>query len=214
MNVQAAESEQGSTRQGRRRAPLGEARRERIVAVAFQEFSANGYRGASLARIAAGAGLTQPGLLHHFRSKADLLIAVLEERDRRDSERHDIDLDAQVPWRTALRNLTALVEHNARAAGLVQLFTVMTAEAVTEDHPARRWAVERYRRLEGYAGRALQQGIDDGEVRPEVDAVVCAQRIFSMMDGLQLQWLLDPDRVDMAAVFRGFMDDLERSIEV
>jgi hypothetical protein len=28
------------------------------------------------------------------------------------------------------------------------------------------------------------------------------------MDGLQLQWLLDPERVDMAELFRTYIDDL------
>ncbi|WP_459246334.1 TetR/AcrR family transcriptional regulator [Streptomyces youssoufiensis] len=210
MNDQASRRPPGAPR--RRRTSPGDARRDQIAAVAFLEFSEHGYRGASLARIADRAGLTQPGLLHHFPSKAALLTHVLDERDRRDSERVGIDLDAEVSWRTLLADQVALADYNARAAGLVQLFTVMSAEAVTADHPARRWAAERYRRLTAHAERALRRGVADGELRADLDVAACAQQIFATMDGLQLQWLLDPDRVDMAAAFRDYARQLERAI--
>jgi hypothetical protein len=44
-----------------------------------------GYRGTSLAAIAEAAGLSQPGLLHHYRSKNAVLLAVLASRDSADS---------------------------------------------------------------------------------------------------------------------------------
>jgi uncharacterized protein (UPF0254 family) len=35
-----------------------------------------------------------------------------------------------------------------------------------------------------------------------------------MMDGLQLQWLLDPDDVDMAATFVDYIAGVRRAISV
>ncbi|PPK63628.1 TetR/AcrR family transcriptional regulator [Actinokineospora auranticolor] len=194
------------------RARRGDARRDRIIAVAFQEFAANGYRGASLARIAEGAGLTQAGLLHHFKGKADLLIEVLRERDERDGARVGIDLEGVTPWRRVLDDLRALVEYNSRAPGLVQLFTVLNGEAVTDDHPAREWARERYRRLVDHADRSFKAGVEAGELRPDLDTLACAQRLFAVMDGLQQQWLLDLERVDMPHAFGQFLAEVERSI--
>ncbi|MGC5341780.1 TetR/AcrR family transcriptional regulator [Streptomyces sp. DT171] len=203
--------EEGPPR-GRRQVTRGAARRDQIIAVAFMEFTANGFRGASLAHIAERSGLTQPGLLHHFPSKTALLRAVLEERDRRDSERLGIDLDADVPWHVLLSDLVALVEYNAKAPGLVQMFTVVTGEAVTDEHPARPWAAARYRRLTAHAERALRRGVDDGELRQDLDVRACAQRLFAMMDGLQTQWLIEPESVDMASAFRGYVDEVRRAI--
>ncbi|MGY2061863.1 TetR/AcrR family transcriptional regulator, partial [Nocardia gipuzkoensis] len=60
----------------------GEARKERILEVALKTFAENGFRGASIAEIADRCGLSQPGLLHHFPTKAALLSAVLDYRDR------------------------------------------------------------------------------------------------------------------------------------
>ncbi len=183
----------------------GAARRERILAVALLEFAEHGYRGSSLARVAERAGLSQAGLLHHFRSKERLLVAVLDYRDAMDVRRFDLE---QAGGAQALRALAAVVEHNSRVPGLVQLFSVISGEAVTPGHPGHEWARERYRRLRAQVAAALRAGVERGDFRPGLDAEAHAERLIAMMDGLQTQWLIDPDRVDMAAVFRGYVEDL------
>ncbi|MFE3448499.1 TetR/AcrR family transcriptional regulator [Nonomuraea sp. NPDC059194] len=188
----------------------GEARRERILALALQEFAEYGYRGASLARIAERAELTQAGLLHHFKSKELLLVAVLEYRDEVDTRRFDLE---QASGAAALRALADVVDYNARVPGLVQLFSVISGEAVTADHPGHAWALARYRRLRQALADALRRGIDSGELRAELDAEAHADRVIAMMDGLQTQWLIDPEQVDMAAIFRGYVEDVIDSLK-
>lgn len=210
-STDAAAPTAGGGRGRRQGYATGDARRARILNIALQEFGENGYRGTSLARIAERAELTQAGLLHHFRSKQELLTAVLDLRDRMDAERLDI---ASLPdgGEEALRALTALVAHNARQPGIVQLFTVLTGEAVTTDHPAHAWAQERYRVLATSISTALRHAVESGELRADLDPEACARQVMAMMDGLQLQWLLDPERVDMAAVFASYIDGLLHDI--
>lgn len=59
-------------------------RRLAILDEAIQIIGEQGYRGSSINDLAKRCGLTTAGLLHHFGSKDGLLIALLEERDRRD----------------------------------------------------------------------------------------------------------------------------------
>ncbi|GAB2711602.1 TetR/AcrR family transcriptional regulator [Nocardia thraciensis] len=188
----------------------GDARKERILDVALKAFADNGFRGASIAEIADRCGLSQPGLLHHFPSKAALLTAVLEHRDRVDYERLGSPEDLRGP--AALDRLAALVAYNVHIPGLVQLFTVVSGEAITADHPAHDWAVDRYRRLRAWLARALDEGIAAGTVAAATDTAAVARQVTAMMDGLQLQWLLDPENVDMAALFRAYIDDLAARI--
>ncbi|MEV6220083.1 TetR/AcrR family transcriptional regulator [Nocardia fluminea] len=183
-----------------------EDRREQIIDQALGSFAENGYHNSSIAEIATRCGLSQPGLLHYFPNKAALLAAVLDYRDRLDYDR--LGMNRQLSGTDALRQLVQLVEHNMHVPGLVQLFTVVTSEAVTSDHPARDWVVNRYRMMETYLAGALDGGVTDGTFRPGIDTRAVAREISAMMDGLQLQWLLDPDRVDMAALFRAYIDDL------
>lgn len=52
--------------------------REAILDAAQAEFAAYGFRGATLDRIAARAGMSKPNLLYYFRSKDALYVAALE----------------------------------------------------------------------------------------------------------------------------------------
>lgn len=184
----------------------GEDRREQIIDQALKTFADNGYRNASIAEIAERCGLSQPGLLHYFPNKAALLSAVLDYRDRLDYDR--LGFNQQLRGKDALARLVRLVEHNMHVPGLVQLFTVVTGEAVTADHPARDWVVNRYRVMAEFLAGALDAGVADGEFRADVDTTAVARQIFAMMDGLQLQWLLTPEDVDMAQLFRAYIDEV------
>ncbi|QLY27545.1 TetR/AcrR family transcriptional regulator [Nocardia huaxiensis] len=184
----------------------GDARREQIIDEALKAFADNGYRNTSIAEIAERCGLSQPGLLHYFPNKAALLAAVLAQRDRLDADR--MGFGPQLHGKDALLRLAQLVEYNSHVPGLVRLFTVLTSEAVTLDHPAHAWVVNRYRTLETILTETLDAGIAEGSLRPGIDTRSLARQITAMMDGLQLQWLIDPDRVDMPALFRAYIDDL------
>lgn len=173
-------------------------RRAEIVQAAFELFSERGYRGASLADVADRVGLTNAGLLHYFSSKAELLTVVLAERDRMAAQLLENAGTGQVSLPAQLDQLRALVAYNAQQAGLVQAFTVLAAESVTEGHPAQAFFRTRYSRMRESLAESFQQ---DPERRLSArDALLAANLVIAVMDGLQVQWLLDPE-VDMEASF-------------
>ncbi len=145
-----------------------EAARHRVLDSALRAIATNGFHGSSLAQIAADAGLTTAGLLHHFPSKEELLVAVLAERDRLDGARFGL-AEAGFQGLAALDRLVQLVEHNTLVPGLVQAFTVLAGESVSDHHPARTWFQDRYPRRRANIAAALRAGIDAGEIRPDVD---------------------------------------------
>ncbi|MEW2408281.1 TetR/AcrR family transcriptional regulator [Streptomyces griseoviridis] len=172
-----------------------EARRAEIVRAALEVIAERGYRGASMAAVAERVGLTQQGLLHHFPTKDALLVAVLEERDQWDAV-------PDTPWRVDL--LASLVEYNAMRPGIVQTFSALLGESVTEGHPARGYFTERYTRVRETMTTALRAAYGDrlpNGLTPERTAPL----LVAVMDGLQYQWLLDPDAVDMPGAFRDFL---------
>ena len=95
--------------------------------------------------------------------------------------------------------------------GLVQLYATLSGEAVADGHPAREPFVTRYRRLRGLLERAVADGQRAGELRPDLDPTATATALIAVMDGLQVQWLLEPDQVDMAQVFESFLSLLRTS---
>jgi AcrR family transcriptional regulator len=59
------------------------ARRRQLLDAVFQEFAAGGVGGRSLRELAAAVGTSHRMLLHHFGSREDLLVAIVEEAERR-----------------------------------------------------------------------------------------------------------------------------------
>lgn len=176
----------------------GDARREHIVEVATEVFGTQGFRAATMLQIAAACGISRTGLLHHFPTKESLLEAVLAHRD---SGGPDADLVGAGP-RRRLDQLVAVVEHNATEPRIVNLFSVLSAEAGDPEHPAHAYFAARYARLRAELGGALRQLQSDGALVPGTDPDSLAVEIIALMDGLQVQWVLAPDQVDMAAVLR------------
>lgn len=177
--------------------PETERKRREILHAAAETFGAKGSTNGTLADIADQVGMTHAGVLHHFGSKQNLLLEVLEFRDRDDVAHLE---QQQMPTGAGLfSHLVGTALRNELRPGIVQVFTVLSAESVTDGHPARAYFEHRYRTLrsdvEG-AFRALcaEEGVTDPR---RVDHAAAA--ILAAMDGLQLQWLLDPSAVELAA---------------
>lgn len=51
----------------------------RVLEAALEAFAQHGYHGTSIRELAATAGLSVPGLYHHYPSKQDILVALLDE---------------------------------------------------------------------------------------------------------------------------------------
>ncbi|MET7615582.1 TetR/AcrR family transcriptional regulator [Streptomyces sp. NPDC005408] len=174
-----------------------EERRAEILRAALEVIAERGYRGASLGAVAERVGLTQQGLLHYFPTKEALLVAVLEERDQ-----WDTGGGSGGSWRMEL--LGSLVEYNAMRPGIVQTFSALLGESVTEDHPAREFFTQRYAQVRQELAGMLRTEYGEklpGGLTPERAAPLLA----AVMDGLQYQWLLDPEAVDMPEAFRDFL---------
>lgn len=184
------------------------ASRAKIIESAIEAFAQKGFRGAKMVDIAKAANLTEPGLLHHFPSKTHLLMEVLKERDRIDSERMRATL--QKNGNHFLEAGIELVEHNQTVPGLVQLFNLLVAESISPDHPAHEFFIERYQRERKHWIEAIVQAQQAGEVRSDISPETVVILIFAMMDGLQVQWLLEPEKIDMAHIFGEFVQLLNR----
>ena len=191
------------------RGPYAKSRQTRtsILDSALEVFAQSGYRSGSLRDVAERVGMSEAGLLHHFTSKSELLAAVLERRDEQTRERFDFDPEG---GRTLLRSTVELVEYNASIPGVVELFCTLSAEATSPGHPAHRWFVDRYRTTAEMMAAGFAVMAARGELRPGVDPATAARGTIALMDGLQIQWLLHRESVDMAGDLRAYLDALLR----
>ena len=179
-------------------------RTEEILENATRLFSEHGYQGTTFSLLAEAVQLTEPGVLHYFPSKIHLLQGVLEYHEQKNAERYLSMLQAEkknIPDLFSL--LEDLVAENEKIPGLIQLFTVLVSESIRSDHPAHSYFIDRYRRTrEAYVNQFFGEIREN--IRPEVDLNELTILILAVMDGLQIQWLLDSKKVDMVAVYRLF----------
>jgi AcrR family transcriptional regulator len=184
----------------RMRKPRGEyaksaATRTAILDAALEVFAESGYRAGSLREVAERVGMSEAGLLHHFRSKSALLMAVLDHRDELARSLVDFDLPDGIE---ALRGLVTLAEHNASIPGVVELYCTLSAEATSPAHPAHAYFVNRYESVRESITASFRRVAEAGRLNPGVDPGRAAVATIALMDGLQVQWLLDPQSTDMA----------------
>lgn len=177
------------------RGAKGTATREHILATATAMFGESGYRGSSLRDIALRAGITHPGLLYHFPTKESLLLEVLRRRDALDDDAH-----APAVGLAQLEGLVDIARDNAERRGIIELFATLSAEATSPDHPAHAYFTERYERVVAIVRRAYEELAEAGGLRAGIDPDDAARQWVALMDGLQIQWLLDPGRTHMARV--------------
>ena len=82
---------------------------------------------------------------------------------------------------------------NMTVPGLVQLFATMSTAASDADHPAHEFFVARYERLRDEFTKDIERRIGEGELAESVDPARLASIMIAVADGLQVQWLLDPE---------------------
>ena len=203
-----SESAAAGGRTGRTRAPRVSAdlRRQEIVVAAHEVFGARGFHKASLGEIAERVGITHQGILHHFGSKAQLFVEVLihrEHLDVADFENHEPPRGPEM-----LRHLVKTAAVNTGRIGLVQSYVVLSAESVTDGHPAQVSFRERFTTLRALIAAALEACCTPERIPPPEEIDDAASAIIAVMDGLQVQWLLDPEAVRMPAAVGLVIDAL------
>jgi len=159
----------------------------------------HGFDAATLQMIADDVGRSKAGVLHHFGSRDALLLDIVRHRDA--VNRHDF------PSEPGFGASKRLVEHNQTVPGLVALFAVMSALAAADPQltERREYFTLRYARLRGGFKRQLETAQAAAVIRSDLGADTLAVLIIAAMDGLQVQWLLDPT-LDMVAHLAGLFE--------
>ncbi|MFC8680279.1 TetR/AcrR family transcriptional regulator [Microbacterium ureisolvens] len=194
----------------------GVAKREEILSRALDVIAREGYRGASVKELADAVGLSQAGLLHYFDSKEELFTEILRKRDERDAAGRGLDADLRrgpdagpagdLPG--VREDYLGIIRHNAEVPGLVHLFARLSVDAADPQHPAHQFFLTRGESLRAHFEQAIAAGQAAGAITDRVDAATLARLFQAVADGMQLQWMLEPD-VDMAAAVEALFDLLD-----
>jgi AcrR family transcriptional regulator len=187
----------------------GVERRREIVQAALELFTKRGARGTSVADVAERVGISAPAVLHHFGTKDDLLMAVVQERDKRVAVEFT-ELLAEGGL-AGLRRIADMGEVLAQERGLMAAYVVFLAENLHDGDVAHQYFVDRTYVTKDFLAGLIREAQKDGEVRADVDADTKAGEITAFLHGAAMQWAIDPS-IGLAELYRSYVDTLVRDL--
>lgn len=170
-----------------------------IIDTAIRVIAEQGYNGSTLSSLAKHCGLSKAGLFHHFGTKDGLLMAVLEEMDRRNTQ-------VLAPYmKAASRTDQTSTQAGAALRGLLEVMVAMQLnrpelgrlemtlynEALSPQHPAHTFFRKREDSALAYFSELLAPWSD----MPDSTAL----QICMVFNGLGIRWLMVGEEFDFHA---------------
>jgi AcrR family transcriptional regulator len=162
-------------------------RRAKILDAAMCLIGERGYYGFTIQELGRRCGLSNPGLLHYFPSKQDVLLGVLHELEVREAEFMEplaqmaFHASADRPSQMTLHILLTMVDRATANPKLARVLVGLHAEALDPSHPAHSWWREREAKTLTFLSSLLRPVVTDPDMT--------ARLVLACMDGLFLQWL-------------------------
>ena len=170
----------------------GAARRAEILSKAIGLFAQHGVE-ASLRAIGDAIGVSHAALRYYFPSRDELLVEVYRT--------HGASLEWQpIPDSASAVDLMKIAaERNGTIPGLIELYATLTTDALqAQRHPVtREFIQDRFRQVRADLAQRIRAGQDAGAIDQTIDPDDAAALVAAASDGLQLQWLLNPEDVDI-----------------
>ena len=177
-----------------RRPDSSEIRRNQILDAATKVFVRQGFQHARMDDIVEESGLSKGTLYWYFKSKEDIINAILRRLFTGDLENLESLVQAEG---TASERLVRLTNDRVigmkRMSSLVPIIFDFYAVAVHQQW-VQQFIGEYFKHFRTLLEDLIQQGIDTGEFRP-VNTTKAAISLASLYEGLTLHWLMDPQTV-------------------
>lgn len=184
--------------------------RDLILDTAERVFLERGVSRTSLEMIARAAGLTRGAIYWHFRNKADLFGAMMsrvvlpmEEMAARASD-GDID-DPVAHVRACALNV---LDHLTSDPQCQRVFEICChkVEYVDEMMQVRQRHIEARSNCLQHMERGLRNAAKKGLLEPSVDPRLAAIGLHALVDGLIMNWVLDPEYLPLAREAKTLVD--------
>lgn len=162
-------------------------RRAQLFAAAMQVCAEKGYHATTIDEIAARANLSKGAVYHHFKSKQDLFVSLLEAS----MDEFAVMIDHGKPEDTTRDAVLRIMQAGIDAYGVEMRKAAVELFMLGLHDPEFRGRFRRhYDRMLAAAVGLLRRGIERGELRADLDAAQAARQLFIATDGLALMYLV------------------------
>ncbi|MDO9301221.1 MAG: TetR/AcrR family transcriptional regulator [Anaerolineales bacterium] len=176
--------------------------RSHILEAAVKQFSVNGYNQASVDDICEQAGVSKGAFYHHFKTKQDVFLALLDGWLQTFDKAIEASKDSSVP--ETFQMMTEYFPYMFQSASEnLPMFLEFLLQA-SRDETIWQASIAPYRRYHKHFASLIKKGIAEGSF-VEVNPDLAARLIVSAAMGLLLQSLLDPEGAKWEKVARETM---------
>jgi AcrR family transcriptional regulator len=187
--------------------------RRGIMDAAVQLFSRTGYEAASVNDICGSAGVSKGAFYHHFPSKQQLFLAIIEDWLKAvDAQLFSQTGDAGTVPQSLNRMAKMLGFVFEAASGQLPMFMEFLVQA-SRDQAVWDATIAPYRRYQGLFTDLIEKGQGEGSIRPEVNAQTTSWVLISLAVGILLQGVIDPNMADWNEVTRSGVQMILESIQ-
>ncbi len=171
----------------------------RILEAAIKQFSVNGYNKASVDSICEQAGVSKGAFYHHFKTKQDVFLALLDGWLTTFDKVIEASKDQPVP--ETFQKMTEYFPYIFQSASdNLPMFLEFLLQA-SRDETVWQASIAPYRRYHKHFASLIKKGIAEGSF-VDVNPDLAARLIVSAAMGLLLQSLLDPEGAKWEKVAR------------
>ena len=161
-------------------------RRALILAKAMEIIDEQGHQGLTMRGLARECDLSAPGLMHYFPDMATLVVAVVDFREQRDAELFPVTEPGPGVTRALFDGVIDNIVARPKAA---ELFAIVEAQAIDPRHPGHAYFKDRVDRIVAdYTPIVAYEFAEPEQL---------LRRLICVADGLQLNWLREPDAFDL-----------------
>lgn len=185
--------------------------RQRILDSAYRAFARLGYGQATVEDILAEAGISRGAFYHHFRGKEELLKGLLSDHTR-EFDQMTVAVAAASSLREVIDTFVAVwIGHFTSDPDFAPLSLEFRVQA-TREAWAREFLAGFHRQVRGLIAGVLRMAQNAGIARTDLDVEPAATMLFGLMDGICLEWAVDPEGVDLEKLRPRVVDVIERFI--
>jgi AcrR family transcriptional regulator len=167
-------------------------------------FGTRGLRGTTIGAIAERLGITDSGVLHYFPTKDALVAAVVEQAALRQTN----EMRALVApgGLEAIRRMAVWGAIVQQTPELTALQIILSSEAILEESTVRDMVRRRYAAVHDLTAALIREGIEQGDINPDVDVEWEASALISYLDGIRLQWFYSGHTLPIAEAVRRYFE--------
>lgn len=175
-----------------------EERRRQILDAATRVIARKGYNGTTMDDIVRESDLSKGTLYWYFKSKKEILLALMERILGEDSAHVEAEMKAGT---TLAEQLQALIDYAVRMRPDKECEAEFKLSAefwqqATVDPDVKEKYLSTYTVQRELGVNLIKDAVARGEIE-EVNAVALTDAIISIFDGLTLRWILNPQSLDL-----------------